>query len=165
MRKSITSAAIAATAAAVLCGTGIATAATHSAATGTESFQMMTTSATSPTASVIASGVFTAPGTINTNTKGNKGTFVFPSGTVSLKHSAGTGKQSFNPKTCLLTVNEHGTFKLTGGTGAYAGITGHGDYQLSILAIAARSGSKCSESKAPLAYHQVIEATGPVTLP
>jgi hypothetical protein len=165
MRKIITSAAVAAAAAALLGGTGMAAASSHAAASGTESFQMMTTSATSPTASVIASGVFTAAGTTNPNAKGDNATFVFPTGTVSLKHSAGTGKQSLNPKTCLLTVNEHGTYKLTGGTGAYAGITGKGTYKLSILAIAARSGSKCSESKAPLAFHQVIDATGPVSLP
>jgi hypothetical protein len=164
MRKSITSAVIAATTAAVVGGTGIAIAATHSATTGTETFQMMTTSGTSSTSSVIASGVFTAPGTDHESTTGNTASFVFPNGTVSVKHSRGTGKQSLDPKTCLLTVNLHGTYTLTGGTGAYAGISGNGTYKLSILAIGARSGGKCSQSKPPLAWHQVINATGPVTL-
>ena len=59
----------------------------------------------------------------------------------------------------------HGTYKLTGGTGHYAGITGHGTYKLSILAIGARSGGTCSQSRPPLAWHQVINATGPATLP
>jgi hypothetical protein len=162
MRKIITSAVIAATAAVVVGGTGIAIAATHSATTGTETFQMMTTSGTSPTASVIASGVFTAPGTDHEGK--NSATFTFPSGTVTVKHSPGTGHQSLNPKTCLLTLNLHGTYTLTGGTGAYAGITGNGTYKLSILAIGARVGGKCSQSKPPLAWHQVINATGPVTL-
>jgi hypothetical protein len=165
MRKIITSAAMAATAAALIGGTGIAVAATHSATTGTESFQMMTTSGTSTTASVIASGVFTAGGVDHENQQANTATFTFPNGTVSLKHSKGTGKQTFNPKTCLLTVNEHGTYNLTGGTGSYAGITGNGTYQLSILAIAASSGGKCSQNKPPVAWHQVINASGPVTLP
>jgi len=70
-----------------------------------------------------------------------------------------------NPKSCVLTANIHGTYQLTGGTGHYAGITGHGSYRLSILAIGARSGGKCSQSKPPLAWHQAINATGPVTLP
>ena len=61
---------------------------------------------------------------------------MFSNGTVSLKHSPGKGTQSINPKTCLLTVNFHGAYKLTGGTGAYAGITGSGTYKLSIRAIA-----------------------------
>jgi len=162
MRKIITSAAVAA-AATVIGSTGIAAAGTHSAASGTQNFQMMTTSATSPTGSIIASGVFTAPG-VDHEGKHNTATFTFPNGTVSLKHSNGTGKQSFNPKTCLLTINEHGTYTLTGGTGSYSGITGNGKYQLSILAIGARSGGKCSKSKAPVAFHQVINASGPVTL-
>src|SRR5215472_10874448 len=101
MRKIITLAAVAAAAATVIGGTGIAMAGTHSAASGTENFQMMTTSATSPTASVIASGVFTAPG-VDHEGQHNTATFTFPNGTVSLKHSAGTGKQTFDPKTCLL---------------------------------------------------------------
>ena len=166
MRKIITSAAIAAAAAAVIGGTGIAAAGTHSATTGTENFQMMTTSATAPTDSVIASGVFTAPGVDHENQQANTAQFVFSNGTISLKHSKGTGQQSFNPKTCLLTLNLHGTYTLTGGTGSYAGITGNGKYQLSILAIGARnSASKCSQTKAPVAFHQVINASGPVTLP
>jgi hypothetical protein len=166
MRKIITSAAIAATAVALLGGTGIAAASSHSATTGTENFQMMTTSATASTDSVIASGVFTAPGVDHENNSANTAKFVFSNGTVSLKHSKGTGKQSFNPETCLLTIDEHGTYTLTGGTGSYAGITGNGKYQLSILAIGARnSAGKCSQTKAPVAFHQVINASGPVTLP
>ena len=164
MRKIITSAAIAAAATALLGGTGIAVAGTHSATTGTENFQMMSTSATSSSASVIASGVFTAPG-VDHEGQHNTATFTFPNGTVSLKHSAGKGQQSFDPKTCLLTINLHGTYTLTGGTGSYAGITGSGKYQLSILAIGASSGGKCSKSKPPVAFHQVINASGPVTLP
>ena len=165
MHKIITSAAVAAAATALLGGTGIAAAGTHSVASGTEHFQMMSTSATSPTASVIASGVFTAPAADHESQQGNTATFTFANGTVSLKHSAGTGKQSFNPKTCLLTINEHGTYTLTGGTGSYAGITGNGKYQLSILAIGASSGGKCVQNEPPVAFHQVINASGPVSLP
>jgi len=164
MYKIITTAAVAATAAAVIGGAGIAMAGTHSAASGTENFQMMTTSATSPTASVIASGVFTAPG-VDHEGAHNTATFTFPNGTVTLKHSRGTGTQSFDPKTCLLTINQHGTYNVTGGTGSYAGITGSGKYQLSILGIGAKSGGKCSKTKPPVAFHQVINASGPVTLP
>jgi hypothetical protein len=149
--------------AAVIATTGVmaATAATHhrAAVSGAESFQMMTTSP-SGSLSVIANGVFTAPGTDQENVKAGTSKFVFPNGTVSLKHSPGKGSQSVNPKTCLVTINFHGTYTLTGGTGAYSGITGSGTYKLAILGIAARSGSKCSQSKPPLAFHQVINATG-----
>jgi hypothetical protein len=149
----------------VIGGAGLAAASTHTGVGGTENFQMMTTSGTSPTASVIASGVFTAPGVDHENQSNNTAKFVFSNGTVSLKHSPGTGTQSLNPKTCLLTINLNGTYTLTGGTGAYTGITGSGKYKLSILGIEASSGGKCSQSMAPLAWHQVINASGPVSLP
>jgi hypothetical protein len=163
MRKSLASAVIGATAVAVMGGAGIALAGTHAPAAKTESFQMMTTSGTASTFSVIATGAFTAPGVDHENS-GNTATFVFSNGTVKVRHSAGTGQQSFNPKTCLLTINEHGTYRLTGGTGKYAGITGAGTYKLNILGIAARSGGKCSQTKPPLAFHQVINASGTVKL-
>ena len=90
---------------------------------------------------------------------------MFSNGSFKIAHSKGTGSQSFNPKTCLLTINQHGTYSLLKGTGAYAGITGSGKYQLSILAIGASSGGKCVQNKPPVAFHQVINASGPVSLP
>ena len=115
-----------------------------------------------PTDSVIATGLFTAPGVDHENQNNNTSLFVFPGGTIRLHHSSGTGRQSFNPGTCLATISEHGTYRITGGTGRYAGITGGGHYQLSILAVAARSHGKCSENAPPVAWQQVIRASGPV---
>jgi hypothetical protein len=165
MRKMIISALTAAAAAAAVGGAGLAAASTHSAVSGTEHFQMMTTSGTGSTGSVIASGVFTAPAVDHEHQATNTATFTFSNGTILLKHSNGTGTQHFDPKTCLLTVNEHGTYKLLSGTGAYTGISGSGTYQLSILAIGASSGGKCVQNKPPVAFHQVINASGPVSLP
>jgi hypothetical protein len=136
----------------------------RAAVSGTEHFQMMTTTGTGSTGSVIASGVFTAPAVDHEHQATNTSTFTFSNGTILIKHSSGTGTQHFDPKTCLLTVNMHGTYKLVSGTGKYAGITGSGTYQLSILAIGASSGGKCTQNKPPVAFHQVINATGPVTL-
>jgi hypothetical protein len=50
------------------------------------------------------------------------------------------------------------------GTGKYAGISGSCTYQLSILGIGAKSGGKCVQNKPPVAFHQVINASGPVCL-
>jgi len=164
MRKILASALTTAAAAAVIGGTGLAAASTHTGVSGTEHFQAMSTSATSNASSVIASGVFTAPA-VDHEGPNNIGTFTFSNGTITVHHSNGTGTQSFNPKTCLLTVNQHGTYTLLKGTGAYAGISGSGKYQLSILAIGAKSGGKCVKNKPPVAFHQVINASGPVSLP
>jgi hypothetical protein len=165
MRKSITATIAAAAAAATVGGAGIAAASTHSAGgTGIEHFQLMSTSATATTSSVIAYGVFTGAA-VDHQVSNNVDTFVFSNGTIRVHHSNGTGPQTFNPKTCLITINQHGTYRITRGTGKFAGIKGHGHYRLSILAIGARSGGKCSQSKPPVAFHQVINASGPVTLP
>src|SRR5437764_4725693 len=104
------------------------------AVTGTENFQVMSTSATSSKLPLIASGVFTAPG-VDHEGAHNIAKFVFSNGSITVRHSAGTGTRSFNPKTCLDTLNLHGTYQVLSGTGKYAGITGSGTYKLSILAI------------------------------
>jgi len=165
MRKILASAATAAAAAAVIGGAGLAAASTHTGVGGTEHFQMMTTTGTGSTGSVIASGVFTAPAVDHEHQATNTSTFTFANGTINIKHSTGTGTQHFDPKTCLLTISLHGTYKLLSGTGKYAGISGSGTYQVSILAIGASSGGRCVQSKPPVAFHQVINASGPVSLP
>lgn len=140
-----------------------APAAVRAATRGTEHFQLMTTSPTSPTSTVIATGVFTAGGVDHQGGKTDK--IVFPDGTFKIRHFKGHGKQSFNPSTCLMTIRQHGRYKVKSGTGAYAGIRGHGRYRLSILAVAARNANgKCSQRKPPVAWEQVIKARGPVRL-
>jgi hypothetical protein len=153
----------AASVAAVISGAGPAMASTTPAASGTLQFQIMTTSATASTESIIATGLFTAGGVDH---PGNTvDTVAFPGGTFKISHSPGAGPQTFNPTTCLLTVNQHGTYTISHGTGKFAGISGHGRYQISILKIGARSGGACSQSKPPLAFQQVIRASGPASLP
>ncbi len=157
-----TAGAVVAAGAIAVSGVAAATAASHPSASGTESFQIMNTSATSSTASFIGQGVFTAGGVDHQS--GSTDTIVLPGGSLMIKHSKGTGPQSFDPKTCLLTVNQHGTYTLTGGTGKYAGISGNGTYKISILAVGARSGGVCSKTLPPSTFQLVIRASGPVTL-
>jgi hypothetical protein len=128
---------------------------------GIEHFQLVTTSATAATQPVIATGVFTAGGVDHQGRKAD--TFVFPGGSFKVVPSRGTGTQHVDPKTCLVTVRVHGTYKLFGGTGKYAGISGHGIYHLSVLGIGARSGGKCTMHKPPVVWQQIIQAAGPVT--
>jgi hypothetical protein len=166
-RKLFTGAAAAA-AAATIAATGITAASavprSGPAVSGTEHFQLMTTSATSKTSGIIAYGVFTKGGT-DTRTTSSTDTVTFSNGTFVITHSKGTGTQSFNPKTCLLKVNLMGTYSLGSGTGAYANISGSGTYALSILAIGAKSGGTCSKTLPPTSFQQVIRASGPVSLP
>jgi hypothetical protein len=137
-------------------------AAVRAATSGTEHFQLMTTSPTSPTSTIIADGVFTAGGVDHAGNRTDK--VVFPGGTFKIRHGRGHARQSFDPRTCLLKLSVHGGYKLLDGTGAYAGISGHGKYRLHILAIGARVNGKCSRRQAPVAFEQIIKAHGPVQL-
>ena len=70
----------------------------------------------------------------------------------------------FSPRTCLAMISQPGTYKITGGTGKYAGITGHGTYHLSFTFIAARAAGKCSASAPPVAQQELLRLSGPVHL-
>src|SRR5499427_3983114 len=112
---SLATAAVATVAAALWLAVPAGASPARSAVSGTEHFQIMSTSGTSNTGSVIATGVFTAGGVARSGTPA--GTFVFPAGSFKVVHSKGTGTQTFNRKTCLITVNLKGTYKIFGGTG------------------------------------------------
>jgi hypothetical protein len=133
-----------------------------SAVSGTEHFQLVTASATSTKGLVIAYGVFTGHAVDHMGNSVDK--FVFAHGSFKVFHSNGSGPEHLNPKTCLLTASIRGTFRVYGGTGAFKGISGHGKYLVTILGIQARSKGSCSQSKAPVAFEQTINASGPVKL-
>lgn len=135
----------------------------NSGASGVEHFQIMSTSATATRDTVIAYGVFTAGG-VDITTSATTDTFKFPDGTVRIRHSAGTGPQTFNRQTCLFTVHQHGTYTVLGGTGKYAGISGHGRYRLNILAVAPRSHGKCTQKAPPVTFELIVRGSGPVHL-
>ena len=149
-----------------MAATGLTAASASQAAgrSGTEFFQLLNTNpANNAPSSVIARGVFTAGGVDHPGSKVD--TVVFPNGTFKIAHSNGTGTPRFNPKTCLGIIALNGTYRLSGGTGAYAGISGHGIYRLNIMFVGARNAAgKCSQKLPPVAFQQIIRAQGPVTL-
>jgi hypothetical protein len=57
-----------------------------------------------------------------------------------------------------------GTYKVLRGSGAYAGITGHGTYRLSIVQIAARVSGTCSQTAPLVASQELLQLSGPVHL-
>ena len=86
-----------------------------------------------------------------------------------MKHTPkkGSDKQSFNPKTCLFMFSEKGTFKLTGGTGKYRGISGGGTYALSVIGIGPKlKNGTCNPSQTAraLGQQQEIQAVGKIKL-
>ena len=131
---------------------------------GTERFQAMSTNATASTRVVIGSGLVTAGGVDHESSDGMTETFAFPGGSFKLKVVSATSSQRVNPQSCLATITRHAQYKVAGGTGKYAGISGHGAAVAQILLIAAQSAGKCSLDKAPVAFEQTITATGPIRL-
>jgi hypothetical protein len=167
MRRTFAAAIGAISVAAMLSGAGLAAASASPASTPTLHFQQMSTSATSSKSSFIATGAFTAGG-VNVGGNGNNGTgtVIFPGGTFKITHRTVHSKATVNAKTCLFTLHATGTYKIHGGTGKYAGISGHGNFVASILVVSARnSKGKCAQAKVPAAFQQIIKASGPVSLP
>lgn len=162
MRRTLAAVSTAVLAATVISGTSLAAAASaRPASSGTEHFQGMTTSQTS-TFSLIASGVFTAVGD---TTLRDPTIFRFPSGTIKLIPHLVQVKQTLNVHTCLLQESQRVTYKITGGTGAYAGIVGSGKSVLRELAVLARnSRGKCAPSLPAAAFQAIVTFTGPVIL-
>ena len=145
-------------------GLTAASASQAAGSSGFEHFQLVTTSpANNAPESIIATGAFTAGGV---NHPGNRvDTAMFPNGTFKIAHSNGTGTPHFNPRTCLFTLALNGTYRLSGGTGAYAGISRHGIYRGNITFVAARNAAgQCSNKLPPTAFQQIIRAQGPVHL-
>lgn len=165
MRKTLMAAVGAVAMVAVLGGTAVAGASSRSTVSGTEHFQLMTTSATSTSISTITYGLFTDYGVDHPG--GSTDTVALKAGSFKVTHSKGTGTSHFNPKTCLFQINLKGTLTIGSGTGKYTGISGTGTYQLAILGVGAKSGGTCAnpQTTPPVAFHQVINGTASVTLP
>jgi hypothetical protein len=154
-----------AVAALALAGPATAAPAGHAAGpavSGTEHFQLVSTSAAGNTGKVIAYGAFTGAGVDHMGNNTDK--FVFKNGSFKVHHKNGKGgTQKFNPKTCLAQITQPGTYRLSGGTGKYAGISGHGKFRFTLLFIGARNAQgKCAQNKPPVASQLIIRASGPV---
>ena len=136
-----------------------------SGASGTEHFSFMSTSTMNETEySAIATGPITAGGTAELT--GGKGKIVFPTGTISLTSKViGAPTESGSKQKCLSIFGEKGTYTLTGGTGAYKGISGSGRFSLKSTGVGMIKHGKCdiSSSSKPVASQSVITASGPVT--
>jgi hypothetical protein len=156
---------LAAAAAAITTAVGVATAsaaptATH-AASGTEYIQVMSTATAPGPASAIARGVFTAAGQTRLG-NAKVSTIRFPGGTIVLSHRPARNSSRFIPAGCLSLIGQSGSYRIVRGTGRYAGISGHGTYQLSLEIVAARASGRCSPARPPLAQQELLRLSGPV---
>jgi hypothetical protein len=165
MRKTIAALIGAAATVTMITGAGLAAASPRTSVTRTEHFQAMSTNLVSNRTSLVAYGAFTAGG-VDVQHNNNTDTFRFRGGTLHVTHKVAGGHHRFVKATCLNVITQHGTYKITRGTGRFAGATGSGHFALSIVFIAGRnSHGACSMTKKPVAGQLIIQAHGPVTLP
>ena len=163
MRKPV-KLALAATAAAIATATGVTAASAAPAArpaSGTEYIQVMSASVAPGPASAIARGVFTAAGHARLG-GARAGTITFPGGTIVLSHRPSRSTSRFYPAGCLSVISQSGSYRIVRGTGRYAGISGHGTYQLSLEIVAARANGRCSSARPPLGQQELVRLSGPV---
>jgi hypothetical protein len=133
-------------------GTGVAGA----SSTPTEYLTATQTSASGPM-TVVAAGPISATGT-DVQSGRHRDDFVFPDGTLTVRHEPLTQRQTYDGRTCTGTFSETGTYVVAKGTGAYAHATGSGRYKVSGVF------AGCDPSQPPTAYSVVIQAHGPLTL-
>ncbi len=159
MRRFLGAAACTLSLGAAVAGTTATAASASTIPAGHEHFQFVSVSASSSRYSAIARGAFTAGGTINLNS----GVVHFPGGTFQAIHHRTGMRSELNRKTCLLVSVGHGTYRLAHGTGKYRHISGRGTYTSRVWATLARNArGRCSQSKPPTAFQQIINARGPV---
>jgi hypothetical protein len=134
----------------------------HAAVTGTEHFQLVSSAVNSNGGPVAAYGVFNDSGA-QVQISNSKDTFKFPTGSFVVKHKTTHGRSRFSRRTCAGVIHQRGTYKISNGAGAYAGISGHGRFRLRILIVARHTAHGCSNK--PIAVQTIIRARGPVSLP
>jgi hypothetical protein len=178
MRKTVAALISAAATVTMITGAGAATAATSHPATshqaaarpavtqravaGTEHFQEVSGSLTSNKSPLVAYGAFNAGG-VDTQLGHRTDLFKFPGGSFLIKHKVTRSRQHFSKTACAGTERQRGTYRISDGTGKYAGISGSGHFRLSVLLVARHTSHGCSRK--PVAAQVIIQARGPVTLP
>jgi hypothetical protein len=152
----------------MMTGAGVASAATghpaspHPAVTGTEHFQLVSASLSGKRSPVAAYGVFNASG-VQVRISNTRDTFTFPGGGFRLTHKTTRSRSHFSKSACAAVVRVRGTYKISRGTGTYAGISGSGHFRLRLLFVLRHTSHGCSKN--PIAVQTIIRARGPVTLP
>jgi hypothetical protein len=85
----------------------------------------------------------------------HKDVIKFPNSSVTIRHHTTGHHQTHDKKTCYFTFAEHGTYKVVKGTGAYAGVSGHGfKYRAMAQAV------QCKQNKEPKVFHVSDQSGG-----
>jgi hypothetical protein len=150
-----------------------ASAAVAGGKSGTEYIQGSTTKlsvieSNAPVVPLAAHGVVDSYGHINLSGPTNgRSTLYFHAGNLRVKHTQTNTKQSFNPKTCVVSQVGGGLYTVVSGTGKFSGARGHGTYEVDITFTLPRlKNGKCnaSQSAAPVSGKIEFRASGPLSV-
>jgi hypothetical protein len=136
---------------------GLASASTAHPSAGPQRFLILTTDLNAPTYTLAATGVIQQIGQ-DVSLSDTQEEFVFSDGTMIMTHRAVYTNDSFDPVTCVDRFIERGTYTLSSGTGAYAGVAGRGAFTGTIQAVG------CDPSGPPTALQARISAEGSIQL-
>ncbi|HEX2274896.1 MAG TPA: hypothetical protein VHG90_13570 [Acidimicrobiales bacterium] len=84
---------------------------------------------------------------------------VCPGGTLFLS-AEGTAVPHVDPVACIVRVTQHGTFRITGGTGQYAGITASGTWTGEGRQILVRTAEGCALDQPPRVVVRTLKLIG-----
>jgi hypothetical protein len=113
----------------------------------------LSNNAVKPGGPVLGIGPIHAKGT-DKEINGRTDRFVFPRGSVTIRHKRTGQANHFDKRTCYGTFSEHGTWKAVGGTGRYSQVSGGGKYRLHAEFIG------CNQNKPPKVFQLQIHAGG-----
>lgn len=82
--------------------------------------------------------------------------FVFPRGSITIRHRNTAQHHHFDKVTCYGVFTQRGVYRVTGGTGAYAGVQGHGKFSV--------KGTSFGCGKQPRIFQLVLHAAGPLSV-
>ena len=116
----------------------------------------LTSSITEEGGTVVASGFFNETGQ-DIVVSDTEDTFVFPSGQITVNHSALRSHDKFDEKKCTFSFTEQGVYVFGGGTGAWEGYNGSGKYTVEASGTNACTG--------PPVGTVTITAKGPINPP
>src|SRR5690242_19183241 len=125
-------------------------------ATGHQRFVALSNNAIKPGGVVVGFGPIHAKGK-DKQISGHLDRFIFPQGSVKIRHKKVGGNSHFDKRTCYGTFSEHGTWKAVSGTGRYAKVSGGGKYRVNASFV------ECSQNKPPRIFQLQIHASGPLS--
>ena len=131
------------------------TGSTADRAQGRQVFTLISTDKSRKDGLVAATGPVHAQG-VDVAVSGLTDRFTFPDGSITIRHKVtpGSGRDSYDPVTCMFTFSEKGTWKVVKGTGAYAHAKGKGTHRV------LGEGFGCGVEKPPKLFTFKVRLTG-----